>query len=663
MKRSAKISVIIPALNEAASIGKVLDAIPGWVDEVIVVDNGSTDGTAEVAHGTGARVIHEPQRGYGAACLAGIAALDAPDVVVFLDADFSDHPEEMDQLVDPIVHGDVDMVIGSRVRGERQRGALTPQARFGNWLACSLIHFLWRVRYTDLGPFRAIRRTTLDALGMRDRDYGWTVEMQVKAAQRRVRSLEVPVRYRKRIGTSKISGTLEGAVAAGCKILGTIFLVAFQALLSNERLRPPRNRVVVFTRDPEPGSTKTRMIPALGPEGAAQLQARMTEHIVTSVENYASLRRVAREVRYEGGDAERMRAWLGGGMAYVPQGAGDLGERLARTFDAALSQDNQRCVIIGSDCPAVTPAVLSEAFDALAFNDVVLGPAVDGGYYLIGLQRPVPQVFTGIDWGTDAVLRQTLEAIQGLGLRVAKLKPLRDVDRPEDLSVWEAETSTIRVVIPTFNEAPTIAQAIDDARRGCDVEVIVSDGGSTDDTVRIARDLGVEVRISPRFRAAQLNAGAAGAEQDVLLFLHADTRLPARYDAHVRHALTSPEVEAGAFRLRIDAPHAALRSIEAGANWRSRRLGMPYGDQALFVSRAQFEAVGGFPEQPIMEDYEILRRLKRRCRIAIAPAAVLTSARRWLANGIWCTTLTHQLLILGYHLGVAPARLARWLRR
>lgn len=237
MRRNAKIAVIIPAINEEKSIGKVVSEIPAWVDDIVVVDNGSGDNTISVAEAAGARVLSELRRGYGSACLTGIASLDNPDVVVFLDGDYSDYPAEMDTLVDPILDGKVEMVIGSRALGDAERGALTPQARFGNWLACRLIRLFWKVRFTDLGPFRAIRFQTLLALNMRDPNYGWTVEMQIKAAQNGIPSLEVPVRYRKRIGKSKVSGTLRGVIGAGTKILSTIFLAA----ISPRRNRSPEN--------------------------------------------------------------------------------------------------------------------------------------------------------------------------------------------------------------------------------------------------------------------------------------------------------------------------------------------------------------------------------------------------------------------------------------
>ena len=223
-----KVVVIIPAFNEEESVAKVLRDIPtDLVDEVIVVDNDSTDGTAEAARAAGATVVHEPQRGYGKACLTGIdyASKVPPDVVVFLDADYSDFPQEMGALVRKIEEG-YDMVIGSRVLGRAEKGALLPQARWGNWLAVCLIKLFFGYEFTDLGPFRALKWSSLIALGMRDEDFGWTVEMQVKAARLGLNTVEIPVSYRKRIGVSKVTGTLSGTVRAGYKILYTIFKYA-----------------------------------------------------------------------------------------------------------------------------------------------------------------------------------------------------------------------------------------------------------------------------------------------------------------------------------------------------------------------------------------------------------------------------------------------------
>lgn len=230
MAGGLRIGVVIPARNEAAALPGVLAAILPLVTEVIVVDTASTDGTPEVARRLGARVVAEPRRGYGRACLAGIAAL-SPDVdtVLFMDADAADRPEDLARLLAPIAAGEAELVIGAR-RLDVERGALTPQQRFGNALACLLIRLVWGVRYTDLGPFRVIRRDALARLSMRDETWGWTVEMQVRAARRGLRVQEVPVGYRRRIGTSKISGTLSGTIRAGWKILWVIGAEALDGL-------------------------------------------------------------------------------------------------------------------------------------------------------------------------------------------------------------------------------------------------------------------------------------------------------------------------------------------------------------------------------------------------------------------------------------------------
>lgn len=226
MRNGARIGLVIPALNEVNAIGCVLAEVPGWVDDIVVADNGSTDGTIEVAQSLGVQTTVAEQRGYGAACLAGIAALPTCDVVVFIDGDYSDYPAEMHRLVDPITTEDVHLVIGSRRLGRRERGSLTLPQRFGNWLACWLIWQFWSVRYTDLGPFRAIDAKALDQIGMKDQAFGWTVEMQLRAIQEGLNIREVPVDYRVRIGVSKISGTIRGTILAGHAIIGTIIRTA-----------------------------------------------------------------------------------------------------------------------------------------------------------------------------------------------------------------------------------------------------------------------------------------------------------------------------------------------------------------------------------------------------------------------------------------------------
>jgi glycosyltransferase involved in cell wall biosynthesis len=224
--RIDRIDVVIPALNEEASLPLVLAALPRPpVRRVVVADNGSRDGTARVAREGGALVVPAERRGYGSACLAALDWLrqhDPPDIVVFVDADFSDHPDELPRLVAPLLAGEADLVIGSRLLGRRERGALLPQARAGNLVACLLIRLLYGHRYTDLGPFRAVRWDALERLGMADPDFGWTAEMQVKALRHRLRVTEVPVSYRRRVGVSKITGTVTGTLRAGYKILWTV---------------------------------------------------------------------------------------------------------------------------------------------------------------------------------------------------------------------------------------------------------------------------------------------------------------------------------------------------------------------------------------------------------------------------------------------------------
>lgn len=233
MLQGTAIAVVIPALDEERAIGLVLRDIPSFVDRVIVADNGSADGTREVARAHGAVVIVETERGYGAACLRGLEAIGAVDIVVFMDGDYSDHGSEMALLVAPILADEADMVLGSRVLGRREPGSLTPQQRLGNALATWLMRRIWGVSYTDLGPYRAIRVDALRRLGMTDRNYGWTIEMQIRAAVAGLRTREVPVSYRCRIGASKVSGTLKGTVMAGIKILSTIARFAV--------LAPPRS--------------------------------------------------------------------------------------------------------------------------------------------------------------------------------------------------------------------------------------------------------------------------------------------------------------------------------------------------------------------------------------------------------------------------------------
>lgn len=232
-RETMTIRVVIPARNEAEALPKVLSQMPSYVDQVIVADNGSTDGTADVASAHGAITVRVEEPGYGRACQAGVAAAGDCDILVFMDGDAADDPDDMDALIAPIVEGQADLVIGSRATGERENGSLTPQQIFGNALACRLMGMIWGGQFTDLGPFRAVRRDRYDILKMSAPTFGWTVEMQIRALRRGFRCAEVPVRYRKRIGVSKISGTVRGVILAGYYILGTIAVEGVHTMLQH----------------------------------------------------------------------------------------------------------------------------------------------------------------------------------------------------------------------------------------------------------------------------------------------------------------------------------------------------------------------------------------------------------------------------------------------
>ena len=439
----------VHSTNSATSLERTisqLSALNVMIRHIHVVDNGSEDETASIADRLGARVIYCGQRGYGNACLSGIDTLyyNPPDLVVFMDADGADDPRDLPALLSPICLEGYDFVIGSRVR-DAERGALTPVQKFGNALSCFLISSLFSVTYTDLGPFRVLKWETLSALRMGDRNFGWTVEMQTKAAKRGVRSIEIPVRYRRRhAGQSKISGQLSGSIKAGVKILWTI---------GRERLLPPKShelsstphtlepsplhqyRVCVLAKAPRSGFVKTRLTSQYTPDEATEVHRWCVEELLSRLKKYPLTLYVDHPHPFW--------AQFESQLTISSQSSGDLGRRLITVLEREDPHlESASMIILGTDSPTLPYTLIDQAISDLTDPDgpeVVIGPACDGGYYLIGIGaqclntqiwRPL---FQEIDWGTDRVLDQTLERAHEANLTLSLLPYWYDIDTPEDL--------------------------------------------------------------------------------------------------------------------------------------------------------------------------------------------------------------------------------------
>jgi len=552
--------------------------------------------------------------------------------------------------------------------------------------------------------------------------------------------------------------------------------ILINALHHFNQTRPDHNHLLIFGRYPIPGRTKTRLIPALGALGAAELHRRLTEETVATARRYAldqarrryssdqnggELRKDSRSCRwrsfteeplsisfyYDGGTEAQFENWLGASVDYKNGGAdlqsnrvdfhrqtdGDLGQKMRAAIASSFRRGADKVVLVGTDLPDLTSTHLMDAFNALNSHDLVLGPSMDGGYWLVGLRRggmrinnaeldctrgssvsdlienrsTESDIFDGIDWSTERVFSQTLTAACRLGLKVAQLDLLNDLDTPDDLYAFYhknrepaeivkspdmkqtlcvdlstgvrqtanmrkkmakspeiAKKPVISVIIPALNEAAHIADTIDSARHEAS-EIIVVDGGSRDSTVAIAAQKGVRVVTGARGRAAQQNLGAEVALGEILLFLHADTLLPPDYAEVIFMAFLNRRAVAGAFRFRTDSHNPILRLISAGVNLRSQWLKMPYGDQALFFRRSVFEEAGRFPQSPVAEDLLLIRKLFMKKELhnrelAILPVSVTTSARRWHSIGIVRTTIINIIILSGIMLGVSPGQLA-WL--
>ncbi|MBN2405410.1 MAG: TIGR04283 family arsenosugar biosynthesis glycosyltransferase [Coriobacteriia bacterium] len=432
--------------------------------------------------------------------------------------------------------------------------------------------------------------------------------------------------------------------------------------------------MIVMTRYPVPGRAKTRLSPVLGDVGAAKLSSDLSLHCIRRMHAAAASGEIELEVRYTGANAAQMREWVSRLVRIRQQAEGDLGERLADAMRDAFAEKAPAAVAVGSDAPGLGGTHVRAALEALAESDVVFGPATDGGYYLVGVrssaaERALPALFaSGVGWGTSTVLEASLAALKRASLTSALLEPLADVDRPEDLQVWEhvvsADENTrtspaVSVVIPALNEEELVADAVSSALAAGALEVIVADGGSRDETAQRAAGAGAKVLHAPRGRTSQLNAGARHATGDVLLFLHADSRLPQDGMQHVKRVLHDPAVALGAFRFEVgDQNRSQDRLITLVGRMRHKIFHLPYGDQAPFLRRRDFEDLGGFAMMPVMEDYDLALRCKRLGRLGSASVSAPGSSRAWREHGLVRVTLTYMAMIAGYRLGVPISRLA-----
>jgi len=431
-----------------------------------------------------------------------------------------------------------------------------------------------------------------------------------------------------------------------------------------------RHRLLIMTRYPVPGQTKTRLIPSLGAKSAALLHRELIRQLWEKLAPIIKSRKIEVEVHYSGGSVAEWRELLGTTPHFIPQNGHSLGERIAHATVNTFSNEATRVLILGTDCVDLDSAIIEQAFAALEKHDVVLGPASDGGYYLIGLNAPSISLFHGISWGTEFVLKQTLLKCRSHGLKVKQLVSLSDIDHPEDLLICRQDSSKfprslpqttlglLSIIIPTLNEEKHLAQTILSSRTNRNVELIVVDAGSQDKTVQIAHDLGARVLQTQPGRGRQLNAGAALARGETLLFLHADTLLPEDYFSEIWSLLYQGGI-AGAFRLKIDSDLPGIRSVERGANFRSHYRQLPYGDQGVFLRATEFYQMRGFKNWPLLEDYEFCRRLRRRGQVLLSAAKIITSGRRWESLGVMKTTIINQLCLSAFLCGVSPDSIFR----
>lgn len=443
-----------------------------------------------------------------------------------------------------------------------------------------------------------------------------------------------------------------------------------------------KDRLVIFAKSPIPGKVKTRLVPPHSYEEAAALYRDWAKDIYRRAKTLD----VPIQIAYEASPEYPIPSWLADGMEpvdFFPQGPGGLGERLAQAFDRSFKDGCRRVVAIGSDSPGLPLERIREAFAALESRPVALGPAMDGGYYLVGLNAPFPQLFENIAWSTSAVFSQTLRAAEAAGRACHVLEEYFDIDGPRELreyqkfgSVRSRPLKKISVIIPVKNEEAVLGACIERLKEpsperqagtppSIETEVIVVDGQSSDRTVEIARALADAVYVSPRpGRAAQMHLGAEKSAGDALLFLHADTALPPGWREILRRDFWEDEnlPAAAAFSLSFDSHRWPYRAIELLASVRNAATGVPQGDQGLAVRRGAYFQAGGYPPVPLMEEYHFLPRLRALGGVKILREKIVTSARRYEARGPFRNALRNGLIVLLHYLRVRPERLAELYR-
>ncbi len=426
-------------------------------------------------------------------------------------------------------------------------------------------------------------------------------------------------------------------------------------------------RLIIFLKYPEEGKVKMRLASSIGAHEATCVYKKLAEDTVSQVRPLAG-RFADIVIAYDPPERRaEIEQWIPGPFKYVPQEGSNLGERLKKVVNAAFLEGAHRVVLIGSDCAELDVPTVSRAFLALSKKDLAVGPAKDGGYYLIGLKRDADsRIFNGIPWSTPEVLRMTLKRAREAGLSYELLPEKRDIDTLEDLAHLAGSEhdpvcsgQTVSVILPALNEEKGLEAALLNLIKNHHPdEIIVADGGSTDRTLAIASRYAKVVR-SKKGRASQMNAGAQVAKGNLFLFLHADTTLPAGALKNIRETLLREESRSGRFRMIFGHPHPLLRFFQ----FYTRFHFFSYGDQGFFVTKELFHKMGGFDENAPFEDIDFYRRLRKLDRPVILSSPVITSPRRFLKNGIIRQKLINIILVSMHYLGLKPAQIAHFYKK